>query len=140
MMGFPNGTLRRLEFANKAIADELPVLHSRSAIIGDPESLLWVITRIHLFRAYVSFHQLRTYARISLPLACAITGREQVQQHEATFHSITLSARIKSVSGMTRPIALAVLRLITSSNVVGCWTGRSCGRSPRSSLATEAAI
>jgi hypothetical protein len=42
MMGFPNGTLRRLEFANKAIADELPVLHSRSAIIGDPESLLRV--------------------------------------------------------------------------------------------------
>jgi hypothetical protein len=43
MMGFPNGTLRRLESANKAIADELPVLHSRSAIIGDPDSLLWVI-------------------------------------------------------------------------------------------------
>ena len=42
MMGFPNGTLRRHEFANKAIADELPVLHSRSAIIGDPDNLLWV--------------------------------------------------------------------------------------------------
>jgi hypothetical protein len=44
-MGFPNGTLRRLEFANKAIADELPVLHSLSAIIGDPETLLRVISR-----------------------------------------------------------------------------------------------
>jgi hypothetical protein len=44
-MDFPNGTLRRLEFANKAIADELPVLHSRSTIIGDPESLLRVISR-----------------------------------------------------------------------------------------------
>ena len=27
--------------------------------------------------------------------------------------------------GTVRPSALAVLRLITSSNVVGCWTGRS---------------
>ena len=26
--------------------------------------------------------------------------------------------------GTVRPSALAVLRLITSSNVVGCWTGR----------------
>jgi hypothetical protein len=43
MMSFPTGTLRRFEFANKAIADELPVLHCRSAIIGDPESLLRVI-------------------------------------------------------------------------------------------------
>ena len=30
-----------------------------------------------------------------------------------------------SASGITRPIAFAVLRLITDSNVVGCWTGES---------------
>src|SRR5262245_49511587 len=35
-------------------------------------------------------------------------------------HSITSSARASSVAGTSRPSALAVLRLITSSNFVGC--------------------
>ena len=35
-------------------------------------------------------------------------------------HSITSSARASSVGGTVRPSALAVLRLITSSNLVGC--------------------
>src|SRR5215475_7855973 len=35
-----------------------------------------------------------------------------------------------SVSGMVRPRALAVLRLITNSILVGCRTGRSAGFSP----------
>src|SRR4029077_11269696 len=43
---------------------------------------------------------------------------------------ITSSAVANSVSGMVRPSALAVLRLITSSNFVGCMTGRSAGFSP----------
>jgi hypothetical protein len=30
----------------------------------------------------------------------------------------------------SRPIALAVLRLITNSNFVDCWTGSSAGFSP----------
>src|SRR5262249_19023215 len=38
-------------------------------------------------------------------------------------HSITSSARASSVGGRSRPSALAVLRLITSSNLVDCWTG-----------------
>ena len=49
----------------------------------------------------------------------------------ASHHSITSSARASSVGGTVRPSALAVLRLITSSNVVGCMTGKSSGRSPR---------
>ena len=35
-------------------------------------------------------------------------------------HSITSSARASSDGGISRPSALAVLRLITSSNLVGC--------------------
>ena len=35
-------------------------------------------------------------------------------------HSITSSARASSVGGTSRPSALAVLRLMTSSNLVGC--------------------
>jgi hypothetical protein len=45
----------------------------------------------------------------------------------AFLHSITSSARASSVGGTSRPSALAVLRLITSSNFVGACTGRSAG-------------
>src|SRR5216683_3005675 len=46
-------------------------------------------------------------------------------RHSAAAYSITSSARASSDCGTVRPSALAVLRLITSSNVVGCWTGKS---------------
>jgi hypothetical protein len=53
----------------------------------------------------------------------AITGSEQVQQDTPEkarpAYSITSSARASSVGGMSRPSAFAVLRLITSSNLVG---------------------
>ena len=42
-------------------------------------------------------------------------------------YSITLSARTNNASGTVTSIALAVLRLITSSNLVGSSTGRSRG-------------
>jgi hypothetical protein len=45
-------------------------------------------------------------------------------------YSITSSARARSACGTVRPSALAVLRLMTSSNLVGCWTGRSAGFAP----------
>ena len=45
-------------------------------------------------------------------------------------YSITSSARASSVGGTARPSAVAVLRLTTSSNFVGCTTGRSLGFSP----------
>src|SRR5215472_554073 len=48
----------------------------------------------------------------------------------AAFHSITSSARASSVGGMSRPSVLAVLRLITSSYLVGACTGRSAGFAP----------
>jgi hypothetical protein len=38
-----------------------------------------------------------------------------------------------------RPSALAVLRLTTSSNFVGCSTGRSAGFAPRKILSTNSA-
>jgi hypothetical protein len=48
----------------------------------------------------------------------------------AFHHSITSSARASSVGGMSMPSALAVLTLITSSNFVDRWIGRSPGFSP----------
>jgi hypothetical protein len=43
---------------------------------------------------------------------------------------ITSSAVANSVSGMVRPSAFAVFMLMTSSNLVDCWTGRSAGLAP----------
>src|SRR5262245_25823181 len=51
-------------------------------------------------------------------------------------YSITSSARASNVGGMVRPMALAALRLITNSNLVGCSTGRSSGLVPFSILST----
>src|SRR5262249_20218832 len=54
-------------------------------------------------------------------------------------HSITSLAVAISDGDTVRPSALAVLRLITSSNLVGCSTGKSAGLAPRSILSTNEA-
>jgi hypothetical protein len=51
-------------------------------------------------------------------------------------YSITLSARTNNDSGTVTPIALAVLRLIANSNLVGCSTGMLAGFTPRRSCAS----
>ena len=56
-------------------------------------------------------------------LLCAISGHRAI-------YSITSSAIACSDGGTVRPSALAVLRLITSSYLVGTCTGRSAGFSP----------
>src|SRR5262249_20269254 len=55
---------------------------------------------------------------------------EQRNELAAAAHSITSSAIASSVLGMAMPRALAVLRLTTNSNLVGCSTGMSAGFSP----------
>src|SRR4029434_3607911 len=45
-------------------------------------------------------------------------------------YSITSSAMASSPGGKLRPNALAVLRLITNSNLLDCMTGRLAGFSP----------
>ncbi len=59
---------------------------------------------------------------------CAINGLMQCsKQHR---YSITSSAVCRNGSGMVRPSAFAVFRLMTSSYLVGCWTGRSLALAP----------
>src|SRR5262245_30373126 len=55
---------------------------------------------------------------------------EQRDERAASHHSITSSARASIVVGTSRPSVLAVLRLSTSSYLVGACTGRSPGFSP----------
>jgi hypothetical protein len=45
-------------------------------------------------------------------------------------HSITSSARAKTIGGIVNPSALAVIRLMTSSTLVLCWIGKSAGLAP----------
>jgi hypothetical protein len=52
----------------------------------------------------------------------------------------TSSARARTAGGIVSPRALAVLMLMTSSNFVGCSTGRSAGLAPFRILSTIAAM
>src|SRR5262249_44803063 len=55
-------------------------------------------------------------------------GRPAKQRDElAPLHSMTSSARSRNDSGIVKPSTLAVVRLRTRSNFVGCSTGRSAG-------------
>src|SRR5262245_7745411 len=56
--------------------------------------------------------------------------RDELAAFEFCAHSITSSAATWRVSGIVSPSALAVLRFIMSSNLVGCMTGKSAGFSP----------
>src|SRR5262249_25133205 len=64
--------------------------------------------------------------------------RRAAEQREefAPLHSITSSARARSEGGTSRLRALAATRLKTSSNLVGCSTGRCAGFAPRRILST----
>src|SRR5262245_40617272 len=61
---------------------------------------------------------------------CGRRAAEQRDELAPPHHSITSSARASSVGGTSTPSALAVLRLIASSYLVGACTGRSAGFSP----------
>ena len=67
---------------------------------------------------------------------CANSGL--MHRSKMSRYSITSSARVRIVGGTVIPIALAVLRLIRSSNFVGCSTGRSAGFAPLRILSMNA--
>ena len=66
---------------------------------------------------------------------CAAESRDEL----APFHSMTSSARNRKDSGMLNPMALAVFRLTTNSNLTGSSTGRSVGLVPFKILCTYSA-
>src|SRR5215510_13407832 len=68
-------------------------------------------------------------------------GRRAAESQDelAAPHSITSSARASNMGGTSRPSAFAVLRLMISSNLVGCSTGRSAGTAPFKILSTKTA-
>src|SRR5262249_40071611 len=64
-------------------------------------------------------------------------GTQMPQGGHPPHHSITSSARANNDSGIVSPIALAVVRLMTRSNLVGCSTGISAGFAPLKILSTR---
>jgi hypothetical protein len=63
-------------------------------------------------------------------------GRVARGEERPSGYWITSVACVSTDGGMVSPSACAVLRLMTSSNVVGCSTGRSAGLAPLRILST----
>src|SRR5215468_1534552 len=72
------------------------------------------------------------HRRLLCPRCQRPPRRRAAEQRDelAVFHSITSSASAKSLSGIWRLSAFAVLRLMTRSNLIVCMTGRSAGFAP----------
>src|SRR5262249_22795094 len=83
----------------------------------------------------------RHYCWVLRPRRKRPRGRRATEQRDeiAAPHSITSSAATCKLCGTVRPSALAVVRLITRSYLVGCSTGRSSGFAPRRILSTKLA-
>jgi len=81
----------------------------------------------------------RTFVdRVGMSAMCQKrTSRAAVETGD---YSITSSASTRRLCGTSIPRALAVLRLITSSNFVGSSTGMSRGLAPRRILSTSSAV
>jgi hypothetical protein len=80
----------------------------------------------------------RRHQRWASPALSASENLTSALQRTASY-STTSSAMASSVFGTVRPSAFAVLRLMISSNLVGCSTGMSLGFVPRSILSTKSA-
>ena len=134
----------------KARADYLPVELVRRLSAGEHPVRVWRahrgLTREPLASAagiapsYLSEIETRrkpgsfgALAKISAALSISLDDLAAwlaPHQERGVGHSITSSARARIDGGTVRPSALAVLRLMASSKVVGCWTGRSAGLAP----------
>src|SRR5262249_11449040 len=121
------GTAARHAIVNLQVLADCPAQRTQ-ALLQHPVACLCLrvarVKRIDYADAANSARLLR--ARRERPRCC----RAEKRHERAPFHSITSSARASSLLGTARPRALAVLRLITSSNFVGACTGRSAGFVP----------
>src|SRR5690242_21228909 len=80
----------------------------------------------------------KIFRRVSLPkcaaercvLSLSLSPTQSLALVTRYSHLMTLSARARTLGGIVRPICFAVFKLITSSNFVGCSTGRSAGFAP----------
>jgi len=132
---------------------ELPMMPPRMGMFLPASSSLLPTepsARSCRFGCYASFALRATCAgratvsrvrRGDAPTSCHAPGSqvENFWRFQDPSYSLTWSARWSNVCGIVSPRALAVLRLIASSNLVGCSTGRSPGFAPRRILSVSSA-
>src|SRR4051812_47150536 len=82
----------------------------------------------------------RAFARVAIWTGINIDWIKRIGRLQlATIPRETLDSRARIPELADSPIALAVVRLMTRSNLVGCSTGRSAGFAPRKILSTISA-
>src|SRR5262249_22883886 len=115
------------------------MIKSKVAALHPSQFLQRLMERLHhRLRFQIAFAKVRQPPDAPHLLALLRTRRERPRRcraaeqsdERAALHSITSSARASTFGGISRPMAFAVLRLIVSSNLVGCSIGRSAGRAP----------
>src|SRR6266481_7752502 len=103
-------------------------VHSRprTLILPPPEP-----ETLAVFRIKRAIHAPHVYLRLLRARRERPRRHAAEQRYElAARHSMTSSARVSMVGAMSRPIAFAVLRLITSLNLVGRSIGKSAALAP----------
>jgi hypothetical protein len=111
--------------------------------------LIWRVER-RLDLALVPAEQLaERFVKVRFAAHCGLNSdigrgpkganKRLMHRSKQQLYSITSSARVSSVGGTMMPSAFAVFKLMTSSNLVGCSTGRSAGFAPLKILSTKAA-
>src|SRR4051812_16271928 len=106
--------------------------------------LSWLNPTPHAIAVYASQPLSPVATQHSLPSGrYSLLGPDFHRLDRASFawrtHSITSSARASNVGGGDRSSALVVFRLMISSNLIGCSTGRSAGFAPLKILSTHVA-
>src|SRR5262249_9208754 len=108
---------------------EVPAFNVAGLAQTAPEAGQRVCVGLWRPEVQVSYHWQRRLLRVRRERPCGCRATEE-RDELASPHSITSSARPSNTSGIVKPSALAVLRLMTNSNFVGCCTGRSAAFSP----------
>src|SRR5262249_43951492 len=107
---------------------------ARDVLVANPAVLPAVLNQAHCQPigrlAKVHEHCSGTIRARFLPREAGPLLAAPASSWRTTCHSITSSARASSFAGICRPNALAVVRLITNSNLLGCITGSSAGLAP----------
>src|SRR4029453_2481159 len=122
----PNHAARQPAEERQNLRTSKLLAQNRRSLCIDPVHLKNMLRQVHSNR--------RKLAHGWLPVAADSMnqqfGTQMPQGGHPPHHSITSSAATSSLSGTVSPSALAVVRLITSSNLVDRSTGRSVGLTP----------
>src|SRR5215510_11167894 len=111
----------------------------RMALLHGRRRLLWVMKRHAGGLAGTTEDPQKADGFAAAPKGVSLVPRGSRIAAKGRAYSITSSARASREGGTVIPRALAVLRLITRSNLIGCSTGRSVGFAPLRILSTTVA-